>query len=177
MKTEFYSALADICAQLSGRKLPRWQELPDLELYMDQVLALIARYLDAAPKDKGLTASMVNNYVKLGIIQPPVRKKYTRTHLVYLIVICVLKPVLPIPSIRELIDREREDTSEDTFYNSFCELFENTNRSVAETASSFSRDGSNNLSCAAVFAPVLRAQAEQALALELLSTLTEPEET
>lgn len=177
MKTDFHLDLSAICARLSARTLPRWQEMPDLDLYMDQVLALIARYWDAGPRDKGLTASMVNNYVKLGIMPPPVRKKYTRTHLVYLVVICVLKPVLPLPSIRDLVARELECTSEEVFYNSFCELFENTNRSVAETAESFSRDGSNALCCAAVFAPVLRAQAEQSLALELLSSLSEPEKT
>ena len=49
--------------------LPRWAELPDLELYMDQVLSLIERYLGSDPgfDRRGLTASMVNNYVKLGV--------------------------------------------------------------------------------------------------------------
>ena len=58
-------------------RLPRWAELPDLELYMDQVLLLAERSLgpDAPSDHKGLTASMVNNYVKLGLLPPPVKKK------------------------------------------------------------------------------------------------------
>ena len=70
-------ALAAVCERLAGQRLPRWEELPDLELYMDQVLSLMDRYLGDCPgfDRKGLTASMVNNYVKLGVMPPPVKKK------------------------------------------------------------------------------------------------------
>lgn len=175
MNENFTAELFRICDQLSGRTLPRWRELPDLELYMDQVLALIARYLGETPGEKGLTASMVNNYVKLGIMPPPVKKKYARTHLAYLMVICVLKPVLPLPSIRDLVLRELETLTEEVFYNNFCDLFENTDAAVAESARHFSRaDGGLTLS--SVFAPALRAQAEQALALQLIAA-SFPQET
>ena len=85
--------LKSACEMLAKRTLPRCNELPDLELYMDQVTSLIGRYLK---DDRELTASMVNNYVKHKAMPAPVRKKYTREHLAYLIVICTLKPVLPI---------------------------------------------------------------------------------
>ena len=63
-------------------RLPEWDELPQIELYLDQVIALVTRYIgflvyDPA-EDKLLTPSMVNNYVKLHLIPPPVRKKYGR---------------------------------------------------------------------------------------------------
>jgi len=97
--------LLALCGRVAAQRLPRWAELPDLELYMDQVLSLIERYLGSYPgfDGRGLTASMVNNYVKLGVMPPPVRKKYTRVHLAYLIVICVLKASLPIDSIRNIV--------------------------------------------------------------------------
>ena len=68
-------ALAEACRQLEAQRLPRWRELPDLELYLDQVLELTARYLDAWPAfdRKGLTASMVNNYVMMGALAKPVK--------------------------------------------------------------------------------------------------------
>lgn len=168
MNETFEASLQEICERLASQKLPRWSELPDLELYMDQVLALVSRYLDGNLGDKGLTASMVNNYVKLGIMPAPVRKKYTRVHLAYLIVICLLKPVLPIPSIEQMIRRELETLSEDEFYDSFCALYEQTDAAVAETALAFSRTG-NRLSLSSVFAPALRARAEQSLAAQQLS--------
>ena len=61
--------LEENCSLLAGHTLPRWAELPDLPLYMDQVLGLMERYLGAYPgfDGKGLTASMVNNYVKQNI--------------------------------------------------------------------------------------------------------------
>ena len=64
--------------------LPRWEELPDIELYMDQVITLIERYL--APlleeadeeNNKIITSAMINNYVKLGIMPKPIKKRYER---------------------------------------------------------------------------------------------------
>lgn len=168
MNEPFEASLQEICKRLASQRLPRWAELPDLELYMDQVLALVSRYLDGNLGDKGLTASMVNNYVKLGIMPAPVKKKYTRVHLAYLIVICLLKPVLPISSIEQMIRRELETLSEAEFYDSFCTLYEQTDAAVAETAAAFSRSG-HCLALSSVFAPALRARAEQSLAVQQLS--------
>ena len=166
---------AEICSRMMAQQLPRWHELPDLELYMDQVLALIARYLDGYPgfDDKPLTASMVNNYVKHGVMPPPVKKKYTRTHLAHLVMICSLKPVMPIAVISRLITDGLSAPDRDTFYDSFCDLFEETARQSAryvldqQTADS-GRPTALLMRCA------LRARAEQALGLQLAAALTGP---
>ena len=89
---------------LNARKIPLWNELPELDLYMDQVIGLMEKYLNASKKDKLITPSMINNYVKLGIMPPPQKKKYSKTHIAYLIIICSLKQVMPIPNIKILID-------------------------------------------------------------------------
>ena len=70
-------------------RLPRWDELPDIELYMDQVITLMGKYFGwLSPQDESvLTSSMINNYVKIGIIPAPIKKKYSRTHLFRLIII------------------------------------------------------------------------------------------
>ena len=104
-------------ASLGQRKLPRWDELPDLDLYMDQVLSLIHRYLgpEESPDGKGLTSSMVNHYVKMHIMPPPEKKKYNRIHLAYLIAIC----------------------------DEFCRLYEETGRQVLAQRSS--EEGSSSM--------------------------------
>lgn len=86
--------------------LPTWEELPDLELYMDQVVALVSRYVNlqphSGPEEPILTPSAVNNYVRLKLIPPPVKKRYSRVHLVYLIVICCLKSSMSLASIQQM---------------------------------------------------------------------------
>ena len=89
--------------QQSKKSLPKWEELPDIDLYMDQVIALMNRYLDNRTKDKMITPSMVNNYVKMKVMPAPVKKKYTREHLMYLIIICVLKQVMPLSSVETVL--------------------------------------------------------------------------
>lgn len=158
------SPLETICARLESQRLPRWAELPDLELYMDQVLGLVQRYLGAFPgfDEKGLTASMVNNYVKMGALPPPQKKRYTREHLARLLIICILKSSLPISSIGQLCADALSRTAEEVFYDSFCEMFEQAGCAAAQFhGSSDGPEGETVLRAA------LRAQAEQALAMTL----------
>ena len=161
------SAAEKTFSALKSRKLPRWAELPDLDLYMDQVLSLTGRYLSPLPgfAGKGLTASMVNNYVKQGVLPAPVKKKYSRSHLARLLMICVLKQVLPIPSIQKVLALSLSSQTEEGFYDRFCSQFE---ESGIAAASAFSADGAAD-SDELLIRAALRAQAEQALALQLAS--------
>ena len=75
---EIEKSLQDWGQQLENVHLPRWHELPDIELYMDQVITLIEKYLSpliTLEKHTLLTSSMVNNYVKHGLIPAPVKKE------------------------------------------------------------------------------------------------------
>lgn len=72
--------------------IPRWEELPNFPLYIDQVVSYIEDNLGILFYDeKIITNSMINNYVKHGIVNPPVKKKYNRIHIAYFIVVCILK--------------------------------------------------------------------------------------
>ena len=72
--------------ELSNFHIPRYEDLPDIELYMDQVLALINKQLFIISNNENvITPSMVNNYVKFGLIPSPKGKRYTRKHLCYMI--------------------------------------------------------------------------------------------
>ena len=167
------TAFAEACERIEAQKLPRWEALPDFELYMDQVLSLIGRYLGSYPgfDKKGLTGSMVNNYVKLGVMPPPVKKKYTRTHLAFLIMICVLKASLPMDAIRSLLAASTESDEVSVCYDRFCEQFEQAGTAAAAEA----RNGLTDDTLYPVLSAALRAQAEQALSRSLCAALCSDE--
>ncbi|APX71315.1 DUF1836 domain-containing protein [Companilactobacillus allii] len=105
-------------------KLPRWADLPELDLYRDQLLTLIDKYLGPIWLDDGpiVTASMVNNYVKNGLLPHPVKKRYTREHLAYLIAITFLKQVVSINEIEEGIElMTKLNGGIDNAFDFFCE--------------------------------------------------------
>jgi len=83
--------------------LAQWDALPDFGLYMDQVIVLIERALEGVLPKGGLTKSMVNNYVKVGLIPRPAGKKYDREHLALLLMICILKQALSMEEIAALL--------------------------------------------------------------------------
>lgn len=80
---------------LKAYRLPAWEELPALPLYMDQVIYLLNEYLALFSQEEGedrqVTPAMVNNYVKSRLLPAPVKKRYTKAHLACLIMICLLK--------------------------------------------------------------------------------------
>ena len=103
--------------------IPRWNELPEIDLYLDQVVNYIEKYLskyNVNKDDKVITKTMINNYVKQGIMPAPEKKKYNRTHLAYLMVICVLKQVYSINDIGKLISLTIQYFEISKAYNRFC---------------------------------------------------------
>ena len=87
-------------------KLPRWNELPSIDQYLEQVLSLLDEWLgDYLAPDGGkvLTRTMINNYVKLKYIPAPENKKYGRLTIACLVVIALMKPVYTIEEISRLI--------------------------------------------------------------------------
>ena len=67
---------------------------------------------------------MINNYVKNSLIEPPIKKQYSRSQLSKLFVICVLKQVYSMQDIKILIDVALKNSNIKTAYNKFCNLFE-----------------------------------------------------
>ena len=91
--------------ELLAYRCPRYNELPDRLLYRDQVMDELARYTApffAGREEAPLTASMINNYVKLRLIEPPVKKRYSRQQLARLYWICLLKQVASISELHSL---------------------------------------------------------------------------
>ena len=121
--------------------IPRWEELPDLDLYMDQVLSYINARLEPlsiGEEKTVLTSSMVNNYVKTNIVKPPVKKHYKRYHLAYLFVVMLMKRCFSLSEIGDLIriysDIENpERIARD--YNKFVSVFESSLRRTLKEGS------------------------------------------
>jgi len=115
--------------QETTNRLPRWEELPDLDLYMDQVLSLTDRYLDPLSV-KPITAAMINNYVKLKLIPPAKGKRYSRIHVAFIFAIAILKDVFEIAQIRDGILIETNILGLKNAYNQFTSEVENAIRLV-----------------------------------------------
>ena len=84
----------------------KWESLPDIDLYMDQVVTYLRRQLALFQDDSEaslVTRSIINNYVKDGIVPRPVNKRYAREQLSALMMACVLKRVLPMQQVTQLL--------------------------------------------------------------------------
>ena len=114
-KDKFVTVFNEMSDENIRPKLPLWNELPDIDLYMDQVISIIARYI----AEGALTSAMVNNYVKLGTIPAPVRKKYSRVHIAYLIMVCTLKQTLDMATIQKIVPIGLADDDVESIYSSF----------------------------------------------------------
>jgi hypothetical protein len=117
-----YGKGCDIMSTVSVH-LPQWEELPDIDLYMDQVLSLIDRYLSPIGV-KPVTAAMINNYVKLKLIPKPIGKRYSRMHVAYIFAIAVLKDVFEISQIQAGVNTEIHLLGLKNAYNLFTKEIE-----------------------------------------------------
>ena len=92
---------------LLNYRLPAWEEIHDIGLYMDQVVTLLKQYLDYLPpelkEEQVITPAAINNYVRKKIMPEPVKKKYYRTHIAYLIMICTLKQCMSIATLQRAV--------------------------------------------------------------------------
>lgn len=118
------SRIEQEAARMQAFHMPRYDRLPEIELYMDQLVNYVNRTLaPLASQDSDeeilLTKSMVNNYVKQRVIQPPEKKKYGKTQLAYLLMLCPLKQVFSIPECVQLI-RIAGGVSLRESYDAFC---------------------------------------------------------
>lgn len=115
-------------SKIANYHCPRYEELPKMYVYMDQLLTILDEYLspfDIESEDKNMTATMINSYVKKGIIPSPTNKKYSTVHIVYLIVLGTLKNVLSLSTIEKLIKMQKEQYPLERAYNFFAMEMEN----------------------------------------------------
>jgi len=101
--------LDELTGMLDRLSYVKPEEIPNIDLYMDQVLSFInerTRYLTRNPKeDKMFTKTMINNYAKTKILPAPVKKKYTKDHILLLLLIYYFKGVLSVGDTGELLGK------------------------------------------------------------------------
>ena len=115
--------------RLAGEgSLPAWEAIPDFGLYMDQVITLMEQYLSFLP-DRGeriVTSSAINNYVRLKIMPAPVKRKYYRVHLAYLLMILPMKQSVAIADIPRILPPGTEPETVRAVYEDYARQFRKT---------------------------------------------------
>lgn len=110
---------------LRAFRLPAWEDIPNLGLYMDQVVFLLTEYLDYLPpeikEERFITAATINNYVRMKAMPEPVKKKYYRVHIAYLIMICTLKQTLSIATLHGFIPTGIPEEEVKAIYTSYVQ--------------------------------------------------------
>ena len=102
---------------------PRYQEIPDVGLYLEQA----AKYISGCVSplgDMALTGSMISNYVKKGLIASPVKKQYSRDQIAYLIFIAICKSVLSLDALDAFLRLQRQSYALQRAYDYFVREFE-----------------------------------------------------
>lgn len=99
--------LNSILGSLSRIDYIKPEEVPNIPLYMDQVTTFMDAQLASSkryPEDKILTKTMINNYAKNDLLPPPLKKKYSKEHLLVLVFIYYFKSILSITDIQALLN-------------------------------------------------------------------------
>lgn len=107
MDTDMKGFLSDILNELHGIDFVKPDDIPNIDLYMDQVTTFIDSQLASSKRredDKILTKTMINNYAKNNLLPPPQKKKYTKEHVLMLIFIYYFKSILSISDIQSVLN-------------------------------------------------------------------------
>lgn len=99
--------IESIIETLDQMEYVKSSEIPNIDLYMDQVLTFMNGHLENAKRyeeDKVLTKTMINNYAKNRLVPPPDRKKYSKEHLMVMMFICYFKNFLSIGDIQSILN-------------------------------------------------------------------------
>ena len=108
--------------------LPEWDSIPDFGLYMDQVIVLLEQYLSFIPTPAGakehiVTSATINNYVWLKIMPAPVKRKYHRIHIAYLIMILTMKQSLSISDVQKILPQDSSEANVRAVYEDYSLKF------------------------------------------------------
>ncbi len=153
---------------------PSFDYLPEIDLYMDQVLTYLDRQLKLftiSSLDKQITSSMINNYVKGHVIDMPVGKKYSRVHLAKILEVNTLKRIFSIAEIKQILDSQYESDTEES-YEFFKEQSKNAYKETIDEATAKLEDIAVNDTAALTSLALeigLKAQANAMLASRILN--------
>lgn len=114
-------SLEEFLDALRNDRPEHWDEMPDIDLYMDQLLEYMKRQQIDPAGERQLTSSMINNYIKAGLVTRAKGKRYTRDHLAELTAVLAFKQVLQVNQMQVIADaiRDKFDTKHayEVFWN------------------------------------------------------------
>lgn len=123
MKNQILDAIS---CSMGGFRLPRYHEIPDVGLYLEQT----TKYVNQCIRPLGfedVTTSMIRNYVKQGLIANPIQKQYSANQIAHLIALVLLKQVTHLEYVSNLFQllNDHENYTDQVAYDYFCEELEN----------------------------------------------------
>lgn len=140
MKQETKQRIADSVRDFC---LPRYNEIPNVGLYLEQATKYVGEYLSPLG-EYTLTPSMISNYVKKGLIANPVKKQYGREQIAYLFFIAVAKSVLSLDALTGFIKLQQQTYTLPKAYDYFAEEFENLLQFTFELKDTIEMSGEDN---------------------------------
>ncbi len=152
--------------------LPEWESLPSIPLYMDQVMMFARETLSLYAREENqspLTSSMVNNYVKTGLVDHPDHKRYGKKQLAQLVMTGLLKQVLSIQDLTVLFDGSEDPAA---LYDSFVSV---QNSALKETSALVKEEMGAETMRSLAMRLASEANARRAVAERILSELSERE--
>lgn len=109
----------ELAASMANFKLPQYNEIPDIGLFLEQTTKFVEEYLK--PLDNiSITASMISNYVKKDLISNPVKKQYSRDQITHIFFIAIAKSVLSLENIQTMLNMQKEKYDCKESYEYFC---------------------------------------------------------
>lgn len=170
--------LKELKDTLSRERPAPWEALPDIALYMDQIVSYMPRQVIRFEEGETLTPAMVNNYIKDGLLPRAEGKRYNRVHLAYLTAICALKQVLSVKELKVLIQEGMRGQAPEPMYGQFRQVLD---QALSETAGSLEENlargdpGQEDLARLALEL-ALRSCANKLACQQILSLLKQEEE-
>lgn len=134
----------EVLNSIASFHLPRYHELPDMGLYLEQVVRYVNRCIGVNGSGGQITSSMVSNYVKAQIIPGPRKKTYGADSIAYLIFVAYVKAVMSLEDIRIFEQLQKHTYELSVAYNYFCEELENLLQYVYGLKPAPDTVGSNN---------------------------------
>ena len=113
-----------LAASVRDFRMPRYQELPNMGLYLEQAAKYICEVLSPL-QENAITGSMISNYVKKDLVANPVKKLYSREQLAYLLFIALAKNVLSLDNLSLFIALQKRTYPTEKAYNYLCDELEN----------------------------------------------------
>ncbi len=115
----------EIALSIKDFGLPKYEDIPDIGMFLDQVTKYISKYMEPL-ESITITSSMISNYVKMGLIESPIKKQYYTEQIACLIFITLAKSVLSLEDIRICMENQKQICDMRMSYEYFREEFERT---------------------------------------------------